>query len=93
MAASLAERYEAQLQLDGSILLVLAGGVTRLPVEPGYKSDEVSRRDLAYLLLDLDSPLSWADVVPWLNKLSDPSSCGIFVTIGDVTVHGALCDL
>ena len=32
VAASLAERYEAQLQTDGSILLVLAGGVTRPPV-------------------------------------------------------------
>ena len=38
-------------------------------------------------------PLSWADVVPWLNKLSEPSSCGILVTEGNVTMHGALCDL
>ena len=38
-AASLAERYEAQLQPDGSILLVLTGGVTGPPVEPHYKSD------------------------------------------------------
>ena len=50
MAASLAERYEAQLQLDGSILLVLAGGVTGLPVEPDYKSDAL--RILSYTMAD-----------------------------------------
>ena len=104
VAALLAERYEVQLQLDGSILLVLAGGVTGPPVEPDYKSDalcilwrmrsmRVSRRDMAYLLPDLDSPLSWADVVPWLNKLSEPTSHGILVTEGVVTMHGAMCDL
>ena len=83
---------------------MLAGGVTGPPVEPDYKSDalrilwrmrsmQVSRRDMAYLLRDLDSPLSWADVVPWINKLSEPSSGGILVTEGDVTMHGAMCDL
>ena len=36
VAASLAERYEAQLQPYNSILLVLAGGVTGPPVEPDY---------------------------------------------------------
>ena len=104
VATSLAECYEAQLQPDGSILLVFAGGVTGPPVEPDYKSDalrilwrmhsmQVPRRDMAYLLPDLDSPLSWADVVPWLNKLSEPTSRGILVTEGDVTMHGAMCDL
>ena len=39
MAASLAEPYEAQLQPDGSILMVLAGGVTRPLVEADYKSN------------------------------------------------------
>ena len=73
MGASLATRYEAQLQSDGSILLVLAGALTGLPVESDCKSDalripwlmprmQVPHRELAYLLPDLDSPLSWANV-------------------------------
>ena len=81
------ERYEAQLQPHGSILLMLAGGVTGPPVEPDYKADalcmpwrmrsmQVSRGNMAYLLPNLDSPLSWADVVPWVNKLSEPTSRG-----------------
>ena len=37
--ASLAKRYGAQLQPYGGILLVLGSDLTRLPVEPDYKSD------------------------------------------------------
>ena len=31
--------------------------------------------------------------MPWLNKLSEPTSHGILVTEGDVTMNGAMCDL
>ena len=48
---------------------------------------------MAYVLPDLDSPLSWEDVVPRLNKLSEPTTCGILVTEGEVTKHGVMCDL
>ena len=100
VAAWLAERYEAQLQPNASILQVLAGGVTAPPVEPDYKSDalrklwlmrtmQVFRRDRAYLLPNLDSPRSWADVVPWLNKLNEPLNRGILVMEGGR--HHARC--
>ena len=54
---------------------------------------QVSCLDMPYLLPNLDSPLSWADVVQWLNKLNEPSNHGILVTEGDVTMHGIMCDL
>ena len=86
VAALLAERFEAQLQPDGSMLLLLTSGVT-LRLLWRMRSMEVSRRDMAYLLLDLDRPLSWADVLPWLPKLSEPSSRGVLVKEGDFPCH------
>ena len=54
---------------------------------------QVTRTDIVYLLEDSDSPLSWADFVPWLHGLSEPSSCGVLVMEGDNPMHGAMCEL
>ena len=84
-----AERYEAHLQPDGAILVVLANTqLCGLPLERDNKSYALAyygrcvvcmhilHRDMPYLLLDLNSVLSWADVVPWPNKLSAPAKRG-----------------
>ena len=49
----------------------------------------VSYRDMAYLVPDLENALSWADVVPWLNKLSELASRGVPVMEDDG--HRARC--
>ena len=78
------------------------GGIPLRPhVELDYKSDalpilwrmrsmRVCRRGMAYLLLDLDSPLSLTN---WLKKLSEFASHGVLVAEGDDTIHGAMWDL
>ena len=97
-AASLVERRETHLQPNGGKLPVLDGGVTGRLMEPDYKSAALRilwrmRRNMAYLLPNLDSHLSWADAELWLKKHSEPSSCGVLVTEGDDTMHGTMCDL
>ena len=73
MAASLCEENRAELQPDGSILLVPEDYSRPTDTNPDIKSEalrelwrmrssEMSRRDMAYLLRDLDSTVSWADV-------------------------------
>ena len=38
------------------------------------RNSQMSRRDMAYLLPDLDNIVSWADMAPWLKHLNQPVS-------------------
>ena len=69
VAASLCEEYRAELQPDGSILLVPEDYSRPTDTTPDIKSEalrvlwrmrssRMSRRDMAYLLPDLDSTVS-----------------------------------
>ena len=85
MAASLCEQYRAELQPDGSILLVPEDYSRPTDTNPNNKSDalrvlwrmrssQMLRRDMAYLLPDLESTVSWGEVALWLKHLVQPAS-------------------
>jgi hypothetical protein len=57
------------------------------------RSSQMSRRDMAYLLPDLDSTVSWADVAPWLKHLSQPASRRVCILEGEYEMQGAYCNI
>ena len=71
VTAELRERYRAEVQPDGSILLVLERSTAhRDDIIPKYKSEalcvlwrmcnmQISRRDMIYLLPAVDCSVSW----------------------------------
>ena len=100
MAASLCEEYRAELQPDGSILLVPEDYSQPTDTNPNIKSEafrvqwrmrssQMSRRDMPYLLPDLDSTVSWADVAMWLKLLSQPASRRVCILEGGNEMQGA----
>ena len=104
VAASLCEEYRAELQPDGSILLVPEDYSRPTDTNPDIKlealrvlwrmrSSEMSRRDMAYLLPNLDSTVSWADVAPWLKHLSQPASRRVCILEGEYEMQGAYCNI
>ena len=104
VAASLCEEYRAELQPDGSILLVPEDYSRPTDTTPDVKSEalrvlwrmrssQMSRRDMAYLLPDLDSTVSWADVAPWLKHLSQPASRRVCILEGEYEMQGAYCNI
>ena len=104
VAASLCEEYRAELQPDGSILLVPEDYSRPMDTTPDIKSEalrvlwqmrssQMSRRDMAYLLPDLDSTVSWADVAPWLKHLSQPASRRVCILEGEYEMQGAYCNI
>ena len=99
VAASLCEEYRAELQPDGSILLVPQDYSRPTDTTPDIKSEalrvlwrmrssQMSRRDMAYLLPDLDSTVSWADVAPWLKHLSHLLAGGFVSLRGSMRCKG-----
>ena len=104
VAASLCEQYQSELQPDGSILLVPEDYSRPTDTNPDNKSEalcvlwrmrssEISRRDMAYLLPDLDSTVSWANVAPWLKHLSQPASQRVCILEGGYKIQGAYCNI
>ena len=104
MAASLCEEYRAELQPDGGILLVPEDYSRPTYTNPDIKSEalrvlwrmrssQMSRRDMAYLLPDLDSTVSWADVAPWLKHLSQPASRRVCILEGEYEMQWAYCNI
>ena len=100
MVASLCEQYGAELQPDGSILLVSENESRATDANPDNKSEalcvlwrmcssQTSRRDMAYLLPDLDSTIRWADVAPWLKHLNQPASRRVCILEGEYEMQGA----
>ena len=91
------------MQPNGSILLVLQrSNAHRDDIIPDYKSEalcvlwrmcsmQISRRDMIYLLPDLDCSVSWADVAPWLTRLSEPASRLVTILEGSAEMPGAYC--
>ena len=49
----------------------------------------MSHRDMAYLLPDLDSTVSWADVAPWLKHLGQSASRRVCILEGEYEMQGA----
>ena len=100
VAASLCEEYWAELQPDGSILLVPEGCSWPTDTNPvtlrvlwRMRSSQMSRRDTAYLLPNLDSTVSWADVAPWLKHLSQTASQRVCILEGEYEMQGAYCSI
>ena len=106
MAASLCEEYRAEVQPDGSILLVPEDYSRPTDTNPDIKSEalrvlwrmrsshtQMSRRDMAYLLPDLDSTVSWADVAPWLKHLGQPASRRVRIFEREYEMQGAYCNI
>ena len=104
MAASLCEQYQAELQPDGSIVLVPEDYSRPTDTNPDNKSEalrvlwrmrssQMSHRDMAYLLPDLDSAVSWADVAPWLKHLSQPARRRVCILEGEYEMQGAYCNI
>ena len=104
VAASLCEQYRAELQPDGSILLVPGDNNRATDANPDNKSEalrvlwrmrssQMSRHDMAYLLPDLDNTVSWADVAPWLKHLSQPASGRVCILEGEYEMQGAYCNV
>ena len=104
MAASLCEEYGAELQPDGSILLVPEDYSRPTDTNPDIKSEalrvlwrmrssQMLRRDMAYLLPDLDSTVSWADRAPWQKHLSQPASRRFSTVEGEYEMQGAYCNI
>ena len=101
---SLCEEYRAELQPDGSIVLVLEDYSRPTDTNPskksealrvlwGMRSSQLSRRDMAYLLPDLDSTVSRANVAPWLKPLSQPASQRVCILEGEYEMQGAYCNI
>ena len=57
------------------------------------RSSPMSRRDMAYLLPDLDTNVRWADVAPWLKHLSQPASQRVCILEGKYEMQGAYCNI
>ena len=104
VAASLCEQYRAELQPDGSILLVPKDSSRPTETNPDNKSEalrvlwrmrssQMSRRDMAHMLPDVDSTVSWADVAPWLKHFSQPASQRVCIFEGEYEMQGAYCKI
>ena len=104
MVASLCEKYRAELQPDRSILQVPEDYSWPMDTNSDIKSEalrvlwrmrssQILRRDMAYLLPDLDSTVSWADVVPWLKHLSQPASQRVCILEGEYEMQLAYCNI
>ena len=104
MVAFLCGEYRAELQPGGSIMLVPEDYSRPTETNPDNKSEalrvlwrmrssQMSRRDMAYVLLDLDSTVSWADVAWWLKYLSQPASQRVCILEGEYEMQGAYCNM
>ena len=104
VAASLCEEYRAELQPDGSILLVPEDYSRPTDTNPYIKSEalrvlwrmrssQMSRRGMAYLLPDQDSTVGWADVAPWLKHLSQRASQWVCILKGEYEMQGAYSNI
>ena len=93
-----------QLQPDGNILLVPEDYSRPTDTNRDIKSEalhvlwrmrssQISPRDMAYLLPDLDSSVSWADVAPWLKHLSQPASKRVCILEGEYEMQRAYCNI
>ena len=102
VAASLCEEYRAEVQPDGSILLVPKDYSQPTDTNPDIRSEalrvlwrmrssQMSRRDMAYVLPDLYSTVSWADVAPRLKHLSQAASRRVCILEGEYEMQGAYC--
>ena len=103
VTAHLREPYRAEVQPDGSILLVVErSNAHRDDIIPDYKSEalrvlwrmrsmQISRRDMIYLLPDLDCSVSYADVAPWMTRLSEPASKPVTISEESDEMRGAYC--
>ena len=91
------------MQPDGSILLALErSNAHRHDIILDYKSEArrvlwrmrsvpISRRDMIYLLPDLECFVSSADVAPWLTRLSEPASKPVTILEGSDDMRGGYC--
>ena len=103
VAASLCEEYRAELQPDGSILLVPEHYSRPTDTHPDkwealrvlwqMCSSQMSLSDMAYLLPNLDNTVSWADVAPWLKRLSQPAGQRVCILKGEYEMQGAYCNI
>ena len=101
VTAELREPYKAEVQPDGSVLLVLERTNAHSDdIVPDYKSGAlrvvwrmrslpISLRDMIYLLQNLDCSVSLADVAPWWTRLSDPASQPVTILEGSDEMRGA----
>ena len=81
-------------------LRTIAGPRTSTPTQVEHlrmlwrmRSSQVSRRDMAYLLPDLDNTASSADVALWLKHLSQPASQQVCILEGEYEIQGAHCNI
>ena len=104
MAASLCEQYWAELQPASSILLVPGDYNRPTDTNPVNKSEglrvlwrmrssQLSRHNMAYLLPDLDSTVSWADVALWLKHVRQPASQRVCILDEEYEMQGEYCKI
>ena len=103
VTAELREPYTAEVQPDSSILLVMErSNAHRDDIIPHYKSEQrcvlwrmhsmqISPRDMIYLLPNVDCSVSWADVAPWLTRLSECASKPVTILEGSDEMRGTCC--
>ena len=104
MVGLLCDGYRAELQTDGSIWVVPEDYNKPMDTRTNIKSEALrvpwcrrsspmSRREVAYLLPDLDSIGRWADLAPWLKHLSQPTSQHEENLEGEYEKQGSFCNL
>ena len=57
------------------------------------RSSQMSRRNMAYLLPDVDNTVRRADVAPWLKHLSQPANQRVGIFEGEYGMQGAYCNI